>query len=74
MEVILLSTEELIFQGKAESVIFPGENGVFESLSYHRPLVSRLIKGNVIVDGRMYPIQRGLVGINNNKATIVVEK
>lgn len=73
-EVVMLSPEEVIYQGKAESAVFPGENGVFETLSYHRPIVSRLVGGSVFIDGREYPIRRGLMGFNNNKATVVVER
>ncbi|HNQ51511.1 MAG TPA: hypothetical protein PLP56_05755 [Candidatus Omnitrophota bacterium] len=74
LDVTLISSEEVVFEGKAGSVIFPGEYGVFEILTYHKPVVSRLIRGDVIIDGRMYPIRRGLMGLNHNKATIIVEK
>ncbi|MDD4941427.1 MAG: hypothetical protein PHS64_04730 [Candidatus Omnitrophica bacterium] len=74
LDVTLISSEEVVFEGKADSVIFPGEYGVFEILAYHKPVVSRLIRGDVIIDGRMYPVRRGLMGLNHNKATIIVEK
>jgi len=74
LDVMLISSEEVVFEGKAASVIFPGEYGVFEILTYHKPVVSRLIRGDVIIDGRMYPVRRGLMGLNHNKATIIVEK
>jgi F-type H+-transporting ATPase subunit epsilon len=74
LDVQLISTEEIVFEGRANSLVFPGENGVFEILPYHKPLVSRLVAGNVVIDGRLYPIRRGLVGVNRNKATIIVEK
>jgi F0F1-type ATP synthase epsilon subunit len=74
LDVQLISTEEIVFEGRANSLVFPGENGVFEIMPYHKPLVSRLVAGNVVIDGRLYPIRRGLVGVNRNKATIIVEK
>jgi F0F1-type ATP synthase epsilon subunit len=74
MDVQLISTEEIVFEGRANSIVFPGEFGVFEVLSYHKPIVSRLVGGNIVVDGRVYPIRRGLVGVNRNKVTIIVEK
>ena len=74
IEVQLISSEEVVFEGKANSVIFPGEYGVFEILPYHKPLAGRLVAGDVIIDGRFYPIRRGLVGLNHNKATIIVER
>lgn len=74
MDVQLISTEEIVFEGTAGSIVFPGEYGVFEILPYHKPLAGRLIKGNVVIDGRLYPIRRGLVSLNHNKVTIIVEK
>ena len=74
LDVTLISSEEVVFEGKADSVIFPGEYGVFEILTYHKPVVSRLIGGDVVIDGRTYAIRRGLMGLNHNKATIIVEK
>ena len=73
-EVIMISPEEIIYQGTAESAVFPGETGVFETLSYHRPIVSRLVGGSVFIDNREYPIRRGLMGFYHNKATVIVEK
>ena len=74
LDLIVVSPEKVIFEGRARSVIFPGEEGVFEALSFHKPLLSRLVKGNLIVDGRSFPIRRGIVGVNHNKATVVVEE
>ena len=64
---------QVIYEGKAERIVLPGEHGVFEALSFHKPLLSRLISGNLIVDKRVFPICRGVVGINHNRATIIVE-
>jgi F0F1-type ATP synthase epsilon subunit len=72
--VVLLTSEEKIFEGKAESIKLPGEHGEFEILSYHKPVISRLIGGSLIIDGRVYPVRRGIVGFNHNKATIIVER
>ncbi len=74
VEVTIVSPEKVIFEGKARSVILPWERGVFEILSYHKPLLSRLVKGKLIVDSNVFPISRGIVGIHLNKATIVVEE
>ncbi len=74
LDVIIYSLEQQIFQGKANSVIFPGENGVFEILSYHKPLLSRLVNGRIFVDDQIFNIRCGIVGINHNKATVVIEE
>ena len=73
LEVILLSPASPIFEGTAERVIMPGEKGVFEIFSFHRPLVSRLLPGLVVVDDRPYPIRRGVVKVDRNRVTALVE-
>lgn len=69
----MAKSEGIVFAGGVKSVILPGEQGVFEILTYHKPIISRLITGNIIIDGQVFPITRGIVGVNNNKATIIVE-
>jgi F-type H+-transporting ATPase subunit epsilon len=73
-EIVIYSPEKQVFQGKAKSAAFPGENGVFEILSYHKPLLSRLVSGNIIIDEKSFMIRCGIVGINRNKATVVIEE
>jgi len=74
LNVIILSPKKTLFQGKAERVILPGENGVFEVLPFHKRLLSRLLTGTVIVDGQMIPIYRGVVQVGGNKVTIIIEE
>ncbi|MBU2101742.1 hypothetical protein KKH05_03455, partial [Patescibacteria group bacterium] len=50
LEVVVSTAEKILFEGKAESIILPGEQGVLEILSFHKPLLSRLIGGRIVVD------------------------
>ena len=68
-----MSTAKIVFKGQAESVIFPGDTGVFEVMSYHKCMMSRLLKGNIEVDGQPFPIERGIVKVEHNDITAVVE-
>lgn len=74
LDVIVVSPKRAIFSGKAKSIIFPGEKGVFEILSFHKPVLSRLIRGNLVIDGITFPIRRGIVGFNHNKAYVIIEE
>jgi len=74
LEVNIISPTEIIFEGEAESVILPGEYGVFEVLVYHKPVLSRLIQGIIDIDGKSFPILRGVVKAENNKVTAIVER
>jgi F-type H+-transporting ATPase subunit epsilon len=73
-DVIVVTLDKVVFEGKANSIMLPGEQGVFEVLDYHKPLVSRLVKGNVIVDQNVFAIRRGMVGVQANKTTIIMEE
>ena len=55
----VLTPRRLIFQGKAESIILPGEKGVFEVQSHHKRLLSRLIQGKMFIGHTKVEIRRG---------------
>jgi F-type H+-transporting ATPase subunit epsilon len=73
-QVIVLTPQRVVFEGQAKSVIVPGENGTFEILAFHKPLLSRLISGWVNIDGEMFFIKRGIVGVMLDAVTMVVEE
>ena len=72
--IIIISTLRVIFKGKADSIIFPGDMGVFEVMSYHKQIMSRLLKGDIEVDGKHFPIARGIVKVEKNLVTAVIEE
>jgi F-type H+-transporting ATPase subunit epsilon len=69
-----MSTIKIIFKGKAESVILPGDMGVFEVMSYHKRMLSRLLKGIIVVDGKEFPIARGIAKVDQNDLMVVIEE
>ena len=73
LRVMLVNLECILFQGTARSVVLPGEQGTFEVLPLHRPLVSRLLAGDVIIDGKAFSIKRGVVRVADDAVTAVVE-
>ena len=74
LDVVVLTLGKILFEGKAKSVILPGEKGTFEVLPYHKPLLSRLITGPLIIDGQQLLISRGIVKVAMNKVMAVVEE
>lgn len=74
VDVSILSPQEVVFEGKANNVILPGEQGVFEIRPFHKRLLSRLVTGTVLVDEKVFPIQRGVVKAEQNKVTIIIEQ
>ena len=73
LEVTLLTPQKVIFKGSAHRAIFPGEQGIFEVGLFHRPLFSRLLPGTLIVDNEAFPILRGVVKVDRNSVTSIVE-
>jgi F0F1-type ATP synthase epsilon subunit len=74
MNVALLSPKAVLFEGRAESVIVPGEEGVFEILPFHKRIMSRLIYGTIFIEDKSYFIKRGIVMVDQDKVTIVAEE
>ena len=73
LDVVIVSPQRLLFHGQAERVVLPGEQGVFEVCRFHRPLVSRLLPGSIVVNEEVFLIDRGIVKIEHDRVTAVVE-
>ena len=73
LNVFIASPARVLFDGTARSAIFPGEQGTFELLPLHRPLVSRLVAGTIVVDTQSFPVRRGIARVADDVVTAVVE-
>lgn len=73
LDVLVLTTKEILFEGRAYNAIFPGEMGVFEVLPFHKPLLSRLISGIITIDDLSLSVAKGIVKVQSNKVTAIVE-
>ena len=73
LEVGVYTPEGTLFEGKARSVIFPGEKGTFEVLPHHKSILSRISKGEILVDGQPILIRRGVVKVALNRVAVIVE-
>lgn len=74
MDVFIATLDRVVYEGKAKSVIAPGEAGVFEVLPYHKKLLSRLMPGTLWIDGQSFPIRRGVIKVGPMEVTAVVEE
>ncbi|MBN1587232.1 MAG: hypothetical protein JW937_07370 [Candidatus Omnitrophica bacterium] len=73
LKVTVVDLQRTLFQGQATRVICPGESGVFEIARFHRPLLSRLLSGTLVVDEQPFAIRRGIAKVLNDEVTLVVE-
>ncbi|RKY34845.1 MAG: hypothetical protein DRP80_04950 [Candidatus Omnitrophota bacterium] len=73
LNVLFISPQRVIFEGRAKSVVVPGELGVCTILPYHRNFLSRLLSGWVVIDKKEYPLKRGIVKVDRNEVVIIGE-
>ena len=70
----IITSGGALFEGEAWSVFLPGSTGEFEILELHRPIVSLLKAGKIIVDWEQeFPIKRGAVRMSGDELVAVVE-
>ena len=77
MKLIVLSPKKEVFKGNINSVKVPGQNGQFEILTNHAPIVSALTEGQVRVitsdnETKTFDIQKGFIEVLNNEVSLLV--
>ena len=66
--------EEILFEGQVTSVTFPGVEGEFEVLDFHKPIISRLKKGVIVVDNtKEFPIEGGVAKMHHQSLVAMVD-
>lgn len=71
--VAILDQAHVIFDGMANSVVLPGDDGEFEVLDFHKPIVSFLRRGEIIIDNMGFPISRGIARFYKDRLIALVE-
>ncbi len=67
-------SDEIIFQGQAGSVSLPGSEGEFEVLNFHKPILSRLKKGTIVVDNtKEFPVTGGIVKMASQSLVAIID-
>ncbi|MFA6356496.1 MAG: hypothetical protein WCY23_05240 [Candidatus Omnitrophota bacterium] len=75
MKVTILNPKKTIFEGNAQSVFLPGDPWEFEVLDFHRPAISLLKRGEIVLDWKKsVRIKRGIVKVHNNELVALVEE
>lgn len=66
--------DPVLFEGLAESVVLPGVQGEFEVMDFHKPIMSKLKEGNILVDNvKEFSIQGGIVKMSVQSVIALVE-
>jgi F-type H+-transporting ATPase subunit epsilon len=78
MHLTIITPDQQIFDGEVDSATFPGEDGSFQVLNNHAPLVSALGKGEIRYRGRSNNasviVEGGVVEVLNNSVTVLAER
>ncbi len=78
MDLIALTPEKEIYNGKIKSVKVPGSNGQFEILKGHAPIVASLSKGEVRIlnnkgEKTVFNIEKGFVEVLKNEVSLLIQ-
>ena len=79
IHVRVVSSEELVFEGEASSVVAPGWDGMVGILPNHAPMIALLGEGKLSVDragggAEEYQVAGGVLKVEKNQVTILPEK
>ena len=78
MELIVLTPEKEIYNGTISSVQLPGNDGKFEILTGHAPIVASLVKGTVRIlptsgEKKTFNIEKGFVEVLRDEVSLLVQ-
>ena len=77
--VLILSSrpkgkDTILFEGHSSTVLLPGKDGEFEILDFHKPILSTLKKGLLLVDNQMeFMIKGGVAKMSRQSLVAVVD-
>ena len=77
LQVVVISPENTVFEGVAESVVVPGWDGEIGILRGHAPLMTILGSGDVRITAggseHKYPVEGGFAQVFDNVVTVLSE-
>lgn len=74
-KISVMTPDALLYQNEVESAFFTGDQGEYEILPYHYPVLGVLKQGNIIVNWHeAIPIKFGIVKFFANDCIVLVEE
>ena len=71
----VMSSKTLLFEEEVSSVFLTGDQGEYELLAYHFPVLGILKQGNIIIDWKnSIPVKSGIMRFLANECVILVEE
>ncbi len=73
-KLTVMTPDALVYENEVESVFLTGDQGEYELLPYHFPVLGILQPGNIIIDWKeSIPIKSGIVRFFANDCIILIE-
>ena len=77
MKLEITTPQQIIFSGDVSAVTLSGEAGLFTVLENHAPIISTLVKGQIMYrtdqKENFLEIKGGFVDVNKNNINVCVE-
>jgi F-type H+-transporting ATPase subunit epsilon len=78
LTIDIVTPQKLFFSGEVSSIIAPGQDGLFQVLNGHAPLLAALKSGTVKLSlpdksVQSFRIDDGFFEVSNNKAILLTE-
>jgi len=71
----VLSLIRMLFEGEVESVYCSGDEGEYELLPFHFPLLGALPEGELLIAGHeSIPLRAGVVLFQDNQCIVIIEE
>ncbi len=77
MQVEILSPDKTLYEGEADHIQLPGQDGSFGALNNHAPMIAGLKEGTLNLRSgdkeKTFDIKGGVVEVLQNKVIVLVE-
>ena len=74
-KLVIMSSKTLIYENEVHSVFVTGNQGEYELLAYHYPVIGVLVRSNIVIDWKeSIPIKSGTIRFMANECVILIEE
>ena len=74
-KAIIATSTKTLFEGDVKSIFLPGATGEFEVLEFHKPIMSLLKEGKIVIDwDKEIIIKRGAMRMSGDEFAAIVEE
>lgn len=75
IDITIMTPKGTLHEGEVERISIPGDRGDFEILQFHKPIISRLRRGRIVLDGHQaIPVSGGIIRANKDQVVVLLEQ